>query len=401
MLKNATTWVNQTSFRLLHGRNLVYNSCWEDPRLDRQALHFEAKDEVAVITSAGCNALDYALAGSGQVHAVDVNPRQNALLELKLAAARALDYESFFCMFGKGHLAGVRESYGQSMRQYLSTFARQYWDRRIGWFESAGWRPSFYFRGTTGLFARLMNHYIDRIAKVRPYTERLLDSADLEEQRQIYETHVRPTFWSPTLRWAVGRELTMALLGVPQAQRQQLEQYYDGGMVNFLEDRLDFIFGQLPLQDNYFWRVYLTGHYTQECCPEYLKRENFENLRGEAWRRVKTYTTTMEDFLTRYGRKITKLVLLDHMDWMAQNRQDLLKGEWEAILAKAEPGARVIWRSAGLKVDFVDPLVVDHQGRQREVGEFLHYEHELAERLHPHDRVSTYGSFYIAELRGN
>ena len=53
-------------------------------------LELGPDDNVLVITSAGCNALDYALAGPRHVYAVDLNPRQNALLELKKAAIRAL-----------------------------------------------------------------------------------------------------------------------------------------------------------------------------------------------------------------------------------------------------------------------------------------------------------------------
>ena len=72
-------WVNRRIFTTVHGNNLVYNTCWEDPRLDRQALEFGPDDNVLVITSAGCNALDYALAGPNHVNAVDMNPRQNRI----------------------------------------------------------------------------------------------------------------------------------------------------------------------------------------------------------------------------------------------------------------------------------------------------------------------------------
>src|SRR5215510_12668370 len=89
-------------FKVVHNRNLIYNTCWEDPALDREALALGPADRVVVITSAGCNALDYLLAGAGEVNAVDVNPIQNALLELKVAAARGLDHAAFFDLFGKG-----------------------------------------------------------------------------------------------------------------------------------------------------------------------------------------------------------------------------------------------------------------------------------------------------------
>src|SRR5262245_63718092 len=94
--------LNSRIFKAVHHRNLIYNTCWEDPALDRVALNLGPADRVMVITSAGCNALDYLLAGAGEVNAVDVNPIQNSLLELKRAAILGLDQGSFFELFGTG-----------------------------------------------------------------------------------------------------------------------------------------------------------------------------------------------------------------------------------------------------------------------------------------------------------
>ena len=78
--------LDHAAFGALYSRSLVYNTCWEDPAVDRQALRLTPADRMLVITSAGCNVLDYALAGVERIDAVDANPRQTALLELKLAA---------------------------------------------------------------------------------------------------------------------------------------------------------------------------------------------------------------------------------------------------------------------------------------------------------------------------
>ena len=85
--------IDQKIFDALYSRSLVYNTCWEDPAVDRQALHIGPEDTVMVITSAGCNALDYALGNPARVYAIDANPRQNALLELKIAGIRKLDFD--------------------------------------------------------------------------------------------------------------------------------------------------------------------------------------------------------------------------------------------------------------------------------------------------------------------
>ena len=60
-IPNLRDKLDQKIFNAIYSRSLVYNTCWEDPAIDRQALALGADDTVLVITSAGCNALDYAL----------------------------------------------------------------------------------------------------------------------------------------------------------------------------------------------------------------------------------------------------------------------------------------------------------------------------------------------------
>jgi S-adenosylmethionine-diacylglycerol 3-amino-3-carboxypropyl transferase len=58
----------------------------------------------------------------------------------------------------------------------------------------------------------------------------------------------------------------------------------------------------------------------------------------------------------------------------------------------------VLWRSGGLKTEFVDRVNVQMNGSNRELGELLTYHTDMAAELHEQDRVHTYGSFYIADL---
>ena len=88
------------------------------------------QDEVVLITSAGCNALDYALDGPRSVHAVDMNYRQNALLELKIAGIRRLDFEQFFNVFGDGGHPDFPKWYRDHLRAELSPLSQTYWDKR-------------------------------------------------------------------------------------------------------------------------------------------------------------------------------------------------------------------------------------------------------------------------------
>jgi len=391
-------WANSQFFRWVHGNHLVYNTCWEDPRLDRQALDFKPTDKVLVITSAGCNALDYALAGVEHVYAVDMNPRQNALLELKLAAAKTLEYPDYFQLFGRGRAENFGVLYNRALRPALSPGARIFWDQNGHFFKIDRQRPGFYYHGATGLFARGLNFYLDRRPALREGVNAILNAASLAEQQQVYFGGLKDLFWNGFLRWVANRNATMALIGVPQAQRLQVERHFGGSIARFAEECLDSVFAWLPFQDNYFWRVYLTGEYTPQCCPEYLREQNFHRLKNGVADHVSAHTATVQHFLERHEGQIDKFVLLDHMDWLSTQKLPLLKQEWQSIVDRAAPDARIIWRSGGMKVDFVDPLVVRTGREYTRVGERLTYHHDLARKLHRQDRVHTYGSFYIADL---
>ena len=106
----------------------IYAFTWEDPRVDDRLLKIGSDDAVLCITSAGDNVLDYILqANPRRVHAVDLNPNQNHLLELKVAAYQGLPYAQFWKMFGEGRLAGFRQILISKMSPYMSSQACQYW----------------------------------------------------------------------------------------------------------------------------------------------------------------------------------------------------------------------------------------------------------------------------------
>ncbi|MBN2712581.1 MAG: DUF3419 family protein, partial [Planctomycetes bacterium] len=74
-----------------------YNQIWEDPRVDREALRLDGESNLLVISSAGCNVLNYLVDSPGSITAVDLNPHHVYLTRLKLAAISYLpSYDDFF-----------------------------------------------------------------------------------------------------------------------------------------------------------------------------------------------------------------------------------------------------------------------------------------------------------------
>lgn len=388
--------VDQRVFDAIYSRSLVYNTCWEDPAVDRQALSLSSRDTLLVITSAGCNVLDYALTGVGRIHAVDANPRQTALLELKLAGIRRLDFDDFFAVFGRGHHDRFRELYHDALRQDLSPFAQEWWDRNQNWFASR--QGSFYFHGLSGIVARLFRTYLRLRPTLAGHIRHLLEADSVDEQRRIYDSAIQPLMWSGPMNWTLSRQITMSMLGVPHPQRKEVQAQHSGGVAGFIRDCIEYVFRELPTASNYFWNVYLRGHYTESCCPEYLKRPNFLALKYGLADCIQPHTSTISQFLGQSQERFSRYVLLDHMDWMSSYQPEALQEEWDQIMAHAAPGARILFRSAHQRPAYLDWLEVEVAGSRGKLRSQLVFHDELAHILQKQDRVHTYAGFHIADV---
>ncbi len=373
-------------FKHVHGSNLIYNCAWEDPRLDREMLRLDASSKVVMITSAGCNALDYLLDDPAEIHAIDMNFRQNALLELKMALIARGHFEDLFEMFGIGSHPSHKALY-QEVRETLSESARKFWDKRISFFNPGSLKKSFFYHGTSGLAAWVMGQALFRLKpNIRNFALALLDATTLDEQRMAWEMIEREV-WTGFIDWLVRQPALMTLLGVPRPQIKLIQDSYPGGLSGYVKDKMRHVFTELPAADNYFWRVYITGSYTLACCPNYLRRENQDVLRARV-HRLKPCTTTISNFLREHPGEYSHFILLDHQDWLAAHDTQALREEWELIFANSRPGAKILMRSAGLEVDFIP---ADIRAR-------LRIQPEITTRLHPLDRVGTYGSTHFAEI---
>jgi S-adenosylmethionine-diacylglycerol 3-amino-3-carboxypropyl transferase len=399
---NAERWrqhLDEKFFNAIYSRSLVYNACWEDPAVDRLALNLSSNDTLLVITSAGCNTLDYALCAPRRIHAVDANPRQNALLELKCAGIRRLEHDDFFALFGAGRHPDFPGLYRDRLRRDLSPFAQAFWDRRASWFSQDS--RGLYFQGLAGKVARLFQFYLTLRPLLRRAIERLFESRTLDEQRDIYDTRVAPRLWSRELDWALSRGITMSMLGVPYPQHEEVRRQHAQGVPGFVREAVGYVCRQLPIRTNYFWRLYVEGGFDRQCCPEYLKRDNFLALKGGLVDRIAIHTATVTQFLNGTDERISRYVLLDHMDWMSSFYPLALSEEWEAILGHAAPGARILFRSAHAEPSYLDDIAINWRGARARVLDFLSLQRDLAARLQPLDRVHTYAGLHVADVRAS
>jgi S-adenosylmethionine-diacylglycerol 3-amino-3-carboxypropyl transferase len=382
-IKEIVHKLNRRLFDSVVKNNLIYNSCWEDPKIDRALLGIGEDSEVVMLTSAGCNALDYLLDEPAAIHCIDANPAQNALLELKRSLFTATDHDTLWEAFGRGRHAGFTPLYHNRIRQTLSSSAQNFWDSRLDYFSPSASKPSFYFRGTSGTMAYMIYKRL-RHKGLYGDTLNLLDAKSLSEQRYYFE-EIESQLWNTFSRWLLRRDATMAMLGVPKGQRKMIEDEVSGGLAAFIHQSVKEVFTNRCLRNNYFWRVYLTGSYTPGCCPNYLKFKNFSKL-SKRIDALTVNTSYLSHFLSNNPGSYSHFILLDHQDWMAHHKPNELAREWKLILRNARPGAKILFRSAGKTRAFIPDFV----------HSCVQFRDDQCRRWHARDRVGTYGSTHLA-----
>ena len=179
-------------------------------------------------------------------------------------------------------------------------------------------------------------------------------------------------------------------------QRRQVQAQHHRGVAGFIREAVEYVFRELPVWTNYFWAVYINGRYTRTCCPEYLKPDNFAVLKAGLADTVVAHTCTVTEFLQATPDRISKFVLLDHMDWMSSYYPEALAEEWTAILDRATPNARVIFRSAHAAPAYLD--LIEIGARRQRLRERLVFHEAMARDLQRRDRVHTYAGFHVADL---
>lgn len=338
----------------------IYAFTWEDPRVDDRLLKIGNDDAVLCITSAGDNVLDYLLtANPRRIHAVDLNPNQNHLLELKIAAFQALPYAQFWKLFGEGKFPGFRRTLVEKLSPHMSSQACQYWLNHAGVFTSAhGLYETGGSRHTITLIRLLFKAF-----GLKKAVEKLCNAKTLAEQREIWQK-IRPILLSRPLHWAVISTEWFAwkAAGVPAAQRNMiLNDHRELGETStdlkgeavweYVVNTLDpVVQNTLVSDDNYFYLLCLQGKYSQRCHPQYLSAKSHAKLsRPNAFDGLRIHTDEIQEVINRIAPgSLSHAVVMDSMDWFNPGADQAVT-QIRALNRALKVGGKVLLRSAGLK----------------------------------------------------
>ncbi|KAM6532159.1 hypothetical protein FSOLCH5_001589 [Fusarium solani] len=345
----------------------IYAFTWEDTRVDERLLKLGADDKVLAITSAGDNILSYLLQSPARVHAVDLNPTQNHLLELKAASYTALPYEDFWKIFGDGKHPHFRELLITKLSPHLSGRAFQYWLKNVHVFQnSSGY--GLYDTGGSRHAIRVFR-WIARIFGLQKAVKQLLEAKTLNEQREIWRRKIRPALLSKLVcNLVVSQESFLwAALGVPKNQLAMIEaDHAESDLVkgpkprakntrshaiwHYMVNTLDPVAEETHIAaDNPYYYVCMDGKFSPKCHPDYLSPKAHAKLsRPNALDGLRIHTDELEEVIARITPgTLTVAVVMDSMDWFDTGSRAAAQ-QITKLNRALQMGGRVLLRSSAL-----------------------------------------------------
>ncbi len=364
---------------------LVYPQIWEDPVVDMQALQLTERDHIITISSGGCNALSYLIENPAKITVVDLNHAHIALIRLKVQAALHLSQEEFELFFVQANSSKNVKLYFEKIAPHLDAESRLYWEGgkvlpRIRLFQKG-----FYKFGLLGKLIGAL-HATSRLYGVK--LSDILQFDNVEQQGQWFDRHIAKIFDSRLMKKISQSPFALYNLGIPPSQHNALCEGSPKLMAEVLKERARKLATVVPFSQNYFaWQAFGRRYDPSQTgsLPPYLQREHLQNLRARVGRLDVHHANILSAMQAMPEQSVDALSLLDAQDWMPPAA---VEGLWQEICRVSRPGARVIFRTAGLST------VLSSEMLARLPAQWVRQD-EVSERLGSQDRSAIYGGFHL------
>jgi S-adenosylmethionine-diacylglycerol 3-amino-3-carboxypropyl transferase len=349
-----------------------YAQCWEDPRTLRNALKIIPQDNVLSIASGGDNSFALLLQNPKSLTALDKNPAQIYLVELKMQAIKLFDYDDFIFFIGARPSRKRRQLYLQ-LRPYLSNQAQKYWDVKEDTI-SKGVIHCGKFEHYFALFRRLVLPLIHRPTTIN----RLLSFHSKQLQRTFYNNVWNNHRWQWLFRIFFGKFILGHLGRDPSFFRYVQVDHITEELFMRTQNGLT----KIPIRDNFFLEYIFKGRFNNlEHAHPYLKKDNFESLKKHLGK-MRLIISDLMDYLKNLpSGSISKFNLSDIFEYLSDDSYEKLLTE---IVRVSSKGAKITFWTLFLP-RYIPQILSD----------VLESKDQLSKKLFAADRTFFYGNFNV------
>jgi S-adenosylmethionine-diacylglycerol 3-amino-3-carboxypropyl transferase len=311
---------------------LYFAQVREDPLIELGYFADITNGKIFAIASGGCTVLSLLLLRPAQVLAVDVNPAQEALVGLKVAAFKELNHNELLSFLGI-HPSKDRWATYQKIRRSLTVEHRAFWDQRPSWIHAG-----VHYAGRTERFYRFLSKALLLVHPERRVRQ-FFTCRDLESQRQFYEQTWCNLRWRVLFRLLLSRPVQVRVFShspFAQTDEQSFAEYF--------YQVADRAFRQIPIWENYFLSQIMLGEYLEGPlgAPPYLLKENRDAIRDQL-HVLKTICAPAHEVLAgEPDRSLDAFAISNLFDWQSQEERERTCRD---VLRTGKRGAKIVYRN--------------------------------------------------------
>jgi S-adenosylmethionine-diacylglycerol 3-amino-3-carboxypropyl transferase len=281
---------------------LRYANCWEDADLLIRALEIEEGDRVLSIGSAGDNSFSLLASSPEKVVAVDINPAQLKLINLKKAAYQALNHLEFLEFLGFA-TSNNRLDLFMRVRVFLNKEDCKFWLERIEQIENG-----IIYQGKFENYFKIFRQKVLPFIHSEENVKTLLEEKSQKEQSQFFANSWNSLRWKTAFKLFFSRTL-MGWLGRDPKFLAEVEQPVSSFILAQAEKQLK----SKSCQSNYFLDFILGGKFSKQL-PHYARAENYDSIRNNI-DRLEILQGYAGDAFAHYG-KFNKFNLSNIFEYM-------------------------------------------------------------------------------------
>lgn len=343
-----------------------YANCWEDADILLDALKIESQDRVLSIGSAGDNSFSMLAQDADLVVAVDINPVQLNLIELKKAAIATLEYNEFLQFLGFEECTRRWELF-QTVKTALTQEIVQFWVGRRQEIEDG-----VIYQGKFERYFKLFHKRVLPLIHTKKRIKQLFEPKSVEEQTAFFDKHWNNRRWRLLFKVFFSR-FVMGRLGRDPEFLKEVEVPVSTFIASTANDHLS----SVACQQNYFLQFILTGKFNT-ALPHYARKENFDLIKPRI-ERMTVYNGLAEDAFKAFDG-FNKFNLSNIFEYM---NPELFQSVSENLWQEALSGARYAYWN----------LMVPR--RMSKILSGLWYDQDNAQSLSRQDKGFFYGNFII------
>ena len=249
-------------------KNINYTSSNEDNNSEIRALDIHPGNSVLCVTGSGDRVLNLVAMNPGKITAIDVNPLQNYLLELKIACLRKLSREHALIFLGiKQAQKGFRKDVFYSLKNELSEKAGFFWTRNLDKIEKG-----VYYQGVWDKYIQYMGKFYKLAYKKQ--LDQIFDLDDLDQQKRIYHKLSQKKYWK-IMQNLFYNKLVNRIFSEDPAYFRDIPLHIN--FYRYLKNCEKRLFSCHSAKNNYILSLMIYGCYQNlNAVPPYLAPDNYE-----------------------------------------------------------------------------------------------------------------------------